>query len=351
MSADPVLRALGTCPGPVASVYLQTPGDEVPAAQHAAARWRALRADLLEQGAPEPVLLAIDPLVADAHLDGRGLAVVAGDDGLRHVEHLPEEPPDNHAWWEPLPALLPLIERRQSEPPYVLVLTDRRGADIDASGHGEETVEPADDAPIRKVAAGGWSQRRYQQRAENTWETHAREIAEHVRDVADDVRAEIILVGGDVRAVQLLVAHLPDRLHPLLAEIPGGRAADGSEDETAAAIRRWVRTAAARRVVAALEEFREEIGQRDRAVEGVGPTRRALTVGQVATLLVHDDWLDDRCVPLDDDDHSPVRVIDVAIRDALLTDADTVVVPRHGGPRDGIGALLRWPADATTSLR
>ena len=31
--------------------------------------------------------------------------------------------------------------------------------------------------PITKIAAGGWSQRRYQQRAENTWEDNARDVA------------------------------------------------------------------------------------------------------------------------------------------------------------------------------
>ena len=36
------------------------------------------------------------------------------------------------------------------------------------------------------------------------------------------------------------------------------------------------------------------------------------------------------------------RLVDVAIRCALRSDAEVHFVPRHGGPAEGIGAILRW---------
>ncbi len=36
------------------------------------------------------------------------------------------------------------------------------------------------------------------------------------------------------------------------------------------------------------------------------------------------------------------RLVDVAVRAALLTGAAVRTVPRHGAPREQIGALLRW---------
>jgi peptide subunit release factor 1 (eRF1) len=247
-----------------------------------------------------------------------------------------------------------------------VVVTDRRGADLTiVRRHGrplELAVDPDDDLPLRKVAPGGWSQRRYQQRAENTWETHARQIAEQVQHASDEVGAEVILVGGDVRAVELLEAHLPERLSRLVEEIPGGRSPDGSEQLVEEAVHRWEKTAAARTTAALLERFREERGQEDRAVDGTDATFSALRRGQVQVLLAHDDWNDDRRAWYGADpemvatsepelrdlgvaDPRSGRLVDVALRAALGTGAGVWIVPSAGGPRDGIGAVLRWPLE------
>jgi hypothetical protein len=36
------------------------------------------------------------------------------------------------------------------------------------------------------------------------------------------------------------------------------------------------------------------------------------------------------------------RLVDVAIRAAIGTGAGVWIVPRSGGPTDGVGAVLRW---------
>lgn len=348
--------------GPVASVYLQTlDGDEVPG-RGASLRWQAARSELEAQGTPTNVLAHLDAAVPEAVSPQRGFGAIADERGILHVEYEGEPPSMELARWDTLPVLAPLVRWRQDSPPYVLVLTDRRGADVTAVAIGgdrdHETVEPESERPLTKVAPGGWSQRRYQQRAENTWESNAGAVAEVVARAADDVGAEVIVVGGDVRAVELLEESLPDRLLERVEAISGGRA-PGGDNGVHEATGRWVATAAARSTVELLEKFREEIGQADRAVEGVEPTLHALNEGRVEVLLFNDDPAHtDRALfgseptPVTTDaaildalgvtERRDGRVVDAAIRAALHTGAGVWVVPRAGGPAGGLGGILRW---------
>jgi hypothetical protein len=360
---SPELRTLAETSGLVATVYLTTRGDVENAADVSDQRWRVLRSQLLEQGADEATLDRVDPLIASAHEHGPCLAVIASAQGLLHVEHGSEAPPGDFGCWDALPVLGLLIQWRQSSPPYVVVVTDRRGADITVVGRRTtpvtHTVEGGDDLPIRKVAPGGWSQHRYQQRAENTWESHARQIADDVQRASGEVNADIIVVAGDVRAVELLEKHLPEHLVQQIEEIPGGRSSETSDERIHDATQRWVMTAVARETVALLEKFREQRGQHDRAADGADATLRALSQGQVEVLLVHDDWHDTRRawfgsaqlpVAIDQatlknlgvSDAVSGRLVDVAIQAALRTGASVWTVPHAGGPTDGIGAILRW---------
>src|SRR5205823_9479604 len=93
-------------------------------------RWKALRQTLAEQGAPRQALEHVDPLVGSAYLHGECLAAFASGDGLVHVEYGPEPPACDFGSWDGAPVLGPLVGWRQSSPPSVMVLTDRRGADI-----------------------------------------------------------------------------------------------------------------------------------------------------------------------------------------------------------------------------
>jgi peptide subunit release factor 1 (eRF1) len=359
------VRALAEQPGPMVSVYLNTPGDLDHAAQFADLHWHDLRRELASRGADPEALEHVTPVVGPAHELGPALAAFATAGGLLHVEHGPEPLPGDVGRWDRLPVLGPLLRWRQDSVPYVVVLTDRRGADIAAFGVGpaEEHVDvdpdPDDSEPIRKIKPGGWRQRKIQQRAERTWESHAHEVADAVRGVSDDIGAQVIVVGGDVRAVELLEAHLPDRLLLRLHEISGGRAPGVDTERMQSEVRRWVRDAAARTTVAALEKFREESGQDDRAADGVDATLAALSESRVDVLLVHDDPDDERRAWSGPDptpvvatpelleglgitEAEPGRLVDVAIRAALGTGAGVRLVPKAGGPSDGLGAILRW---------
>lgn len=358
----PELAELVQGTGPFATVYLTTESEIDNAAQRSEQRWKTLRGQLADVGIVEEILAEIDPLVPDAHLEGNCLAVVADLQGVRHVEHLAEAPPQDTCTLGPVPSLVPLIEDRQTRIPHVVVLADRTGADIALVRRGQPDVErevQGDDHPIRKPSAGGWSMRRFQQRAENTWEQNAEEVAKDVTMLVERANARLVLLGGDVRAVQLLQESLPPSVTEIMEIIDGSRSEDGSRDFVHSEIAAFVRTVTGRDTTTLLEKFREESGQDDRAADGPARTLEALSAAQVDVLLVHPQPDDDRtawCGP----DPIPVTttaedltglgigepveapLVDVCIRAALGTGAGVRIIPGAKGPRDGVGAILRW---------
>jgi hypothetical protein len=349
--------------GPFVSIYMATEGDIEQAAELVALRWKNLRGDLREEDVPEATLAAIDPLVEGSHAAGATLAVIAAVDGVRYSNSLPAPPPrDAVVRHGALPDVLPLLAAAQSAVPHVAVLTDRTGADIAArfvdGGARSEHVEGRDSPYIHKPQAGGWSQPRYHHRAEALWESNAGEVADALTRLVDQVRPRFVAAAGDVRAVQLLREQAPKRVRELLRVVGGEY---HSLDAVFAAADRLVAETVQADTAGMLAGERAQPG---RAVEGAAATLEALARGQVATLLLAGPWLDDRRAawfgpaPTDvagDRDAlaalgvaTPVegRLVDVAVRAALGTGAKVRVVEpdRPDGPRDGIGALLRFAA-------
>ncbi|CAA9251096.1 MAG: hypothetical protein AVDCRST_MAG76-2275 [uncultured Acidimicrobiales bacterium] len=347
-------------PGPFATVLLCTQSDIENASQRSEQRWKPLRAELLDQGAPDEVVAAVDPLVAEAHLYGEGLAVVVPASGGAHVEHLPEAPDRDVVRWGTLPLLAPLLASHQRSIAHVVVLIDRLGADlhgVSREGADLEVAVKGDDHPIQRSKPGGWSQRRYQERVQSTWDQNAGEVADAVVRLVERLDAHIVLVAGDVRAVQLLRQRLPDHVACMLREVDGSRATDGSEAITEAEVRTWLATAVADDTRRLLEKLREEGGQHDRAADGLEATMAALSEARAAALLVPTEldgpglWFGADTVPvaasrqalidLGGDEPQEGPAVDVLIRAALGTGAAVRIIPAGALP-DQVGAILRW---------
>jgi hypothetical protein len=352
--------------GPFLTIHLTTRSDIENAAERVEQRWRTLRGDLGDRGVPEEALAHLDPAIEEAHLRSDGLVAVATVDGIAHVEHGPVPPgPLDEGWWEPAPRLRKVIEWRQEAPPYVVVLADRRGADLYAFLHGPEEhadVEREVDTdlfPLRKVGPGGWSQRRFQDRAENNWEENAENVTEAAAHLARRVHARLIVLAGDVRTVAMIKDDFPKELAGRIESVSGERPWEGSGGTIPDEVGDLVRSLTERETNALLERFREERGQGDLASEGVGRTVAALSSGQVAVLLFQDDPTDDRTLWIGRDPArlatseqrlSEFRVAAIGtvpageamIRAALATSAGIRIVHAGAGLADGVGALLRW---------
>ena len=231
----------------------------------------------------------------------------------------------------PVPRLAPLLEARQRIVPHVVVETDLAGADLVAFDGGSmiasEQVD-GDTEHIHRGHPGGWSQRRFQQRAENTWEDNATDVADATTRLVDQVGARLVLVAGPTRAQSMVATLLEDRLR-----IPVQRLHAGDVDGIAAEVVRYVADIVATDTTEMLRTLDEQIERRATTVDEV---EAALEAGRVETLLVHDD---SSAAPSTDD---PADVVDCCIADALLTDADIRVVPDVAVLDHGVAALLRW---------
>jgi hypothetical protein len=372
------LHELASSQGPFLTVLLVTESDIENAAQRSEQRWKTLRRDLEDRGVPDEVLGAVDPLIADAHSLGDGLFVVANGSGVRHVEHGPTPAPVDRAWWEPLPRLRTMFGWRQASIPFVVALADRTGADLYGFRHGPEDRPDVEreveghDYPIRKVGPGGWSQRRYQDRAENTWEENAENVGQAVAKLAARVGARLVLLAGDVRAVTLIRESWPAGFDLPAEVVPGQRPWEGSGPMIPDEAREVLDRFAARETDAIVERFGEEKGQSDLAAEGAQATIAALAAAQVAVLMLPDtpepNDVEDQDEPTawigadpmqiagtrqDLEDLGIVSVaevprIDAMIRSAIATAAAIRLVPAETGLADGVGALLRWATAAAS---
>jgi hypothetical protein len=347
---------------PVASVYLGLAAADpvADAEEDLLLRWRAIESRLAAQGADQPTIDAIGTVVARAVPDQGELAVFAAGGRTLLAQPIPGAAPFDRARFGTPADVVPLLAWLQRHPPYVLVVTDRTGADVTvAPGGGAPattwTVVGPDDE-IERNSPGGWSQPRYQRRAEDSWQHNAAAVAESVTRALRDVRAGLLMVAGDVRAVQLLRDHLPSavRRQLVLRRLPGGRGDDGSHAARPAAIAAAVGEYVANRAWMALDRFTER-GPRG-AVHGAAGTLAALTAGRVDTLFVstHVDrertaWFGPNLlgaasqadVPVDG--AGPVlagRLVDVAVRAALLTDAEVWIVDKP--LPEGFGATCRF---------
>jgi hypothetical protein len=350
---------------PVACVYLGlVPRDPtVDTTEDLGLRWRSIEARLSRQGADKPTMDAIGRLIAATPVYPAELAVIAAGGRIRLTQLIPGAVAVDRARFAAPADVVPLLSWLQGHPPYVVVVTDRTGAEVTAQPGGGVpastwTVVGPDDE-IERNAPGGWSQPRYQRRAEDSWQHNAATVAEAVARAVRDLHAGLLLVAGDIRAVQLLREHLPSGIRPALTlrPLPGGRGQDGSAAARRAAIVDELDMYVAEQTAAALDRFAE----RDPAttVEGSAATLAALAEGRVGTLLIADDaddarvaWFGPRLLCAEREPEMPAengdwtasgRLIDVAVRAALLTDAEVRVVdPATGRLDDGIGALCRF---------
>jgi hypothetical protein len=356
------LAELARSAGPFLSVYLNTERDVEKASHRSQTRWKTVRSDLEDQGVSRALLDEIDLIVPDAHLEGDCLAVIGGSEQILHVEHGPAVSPNDEATWDRLPRLLPIIRWRQSDPPYAVVLTDRTGADLFGFRRGSpdlQTEVEGEHDELRKVGPGGWSQRRFQQRAEDSWEQNAEKVAAAVERLVVQVQPVFVAVAGDVRAVQLLRDSLPNEVGELIHVIEGERPWDGKGDPIPDEARELVETHVREATEGLLARFEEERGQKDQACEGAAATARGLARAQVAVLFVADQTEDDRTLwfgpdpallaaadqelkelGVDSPEEGPAR--DVLVRAALGTGAGVRVLDGPDVIDDGVGALLRW---------
>jgi hypothetical protein len=195
----------------------------------------------------------------------------------------------------PVPSLRQLARAADDYPPYAIIAADQRdaflwlmegqtwdrGIQLEASGYP------------RKQQQGGWSQRRYQNRADERVEAFARTIAEETRRAFEEVNAPVRYTYLIVSANEQLFTLINAELHQTIQERVLGQITlpiEANIAEVTAAAEPLVEEAERKREMEAVQAVRDGVGAGGRGVAGAVDTITALETGQVMTLVMNDDF-------------------------------------------------------------
>lgn len=335
----------------LATVYLPSPSAIEDAEHRLDIRKKNVLADLERAGANSQILDhlrgALDGLDHDA---GPAHTFVIGDEGVVFSREMDRPITRSAVSLASTPQLLPLLAATQVDRRHLAVLLDRSGADVmerDGVGAALDQLEiEGSGVRLHRSAPGGWSQKRFQQTAENNWENNAREVVEQIVEAYPDT--DLLICGGDVRAVGFFKDHLPARIE--CHEVDGSRHADADAFLDEADV--TLRTLAASHIVELLDRWQTASSARNGST-GVDALDH-LAHGRVEHLLVVDDSdEDDRPTSwFDFSDHTHHReateaaveapITDAAITLALATGAQVTVIPKHPAVEGGVAAMLRY---------
>jgi hypothetical protein len=357
------LRPAADLFGDVVTAYVDVGRASETGAQAVETRINNLARDLGSAGIDETTVSALtERLGRPTGHGGDASRVAVARDGKVVLDLVVGDGVTDHHHAGPVAHLLRLGRALADAVSYVLVRVDHVGADItvsDTLGLDErEIVSEGDHDVLHKVPGGGWSHRRFQSRAEDSWDRNADTVAKDLDGLVREVDPDVVLLTGDPRGIarirESVAGHVTDRLEVLEH---GSRAEGASDDrldeEVAAAVQRC-RTAR-------IDEVLDRLGPADAPTAvGVAETLEALRRGEVETLVLLQGALEDRqayagpdplllatdpgdLTALGVDDPAPDRLEELMFRAALAQDAG--LLPLHapvGALPDGVGAVLRF---------
>jgi hypothetical protein len=354
------LQDVYTHTGPFVTVHMDVSRNTEDARQQIDARWTSARHELERAGVDPKLVEQIGERLHEADdIPGEvRRTIVAADGEILFDDVLAGSTP----WPElvtvgELPDLSGWLHQADGQLPFLLVVADREGADLDfyralaRSGSDHSEVEGTE-LHIHKYQGGGWAHRRFQQRSENAWESNAREVSDEIRSLVKRHRPRVVVLAGDERARTLIADELAT-LQTDVEQVSGGGRADGSSDKAL-----WTDV---RRVLAHIEatdeqqltaRLEEKWGQGSGAVLGVDDVLRAFVEGKVETVIV--DLQKARDLDVDPTrfpglglpgaaaEQKHLRADQVLVAAAALTDAAVAVLPAEQTKGGGVAAMLRW---------
>jgi peptide subunit release factor 1 (eRF1) len=229
----------------------------------------------------------------DGELDAsaHGATIVAG--GIDHVFEpvaLGVSVP-NQISTGPTPALSTLAHVVEEQPTFAVLVAQQKEAVLTILAQERPTSEvdvEGTDYP-RKQQQGGWSQRRYQARADERIAAFARAVAEETRKTLDRAKISMLVVSGD----EVIMPELTDAFHQSVQErIIGTIHVDPHADEieVIAQASQIVWETERKREQEAVEAVRDGTASGGRGVAGADDVLTALQAGQVMNLVMNDDF-------------------------------------------------------------
>lgn len=295
------LKPLVGHPGPFATVYLDATRSAEAGDRDVANRWRSVRRTLHKQGAPDAVLSDLDEAVSrPTWVPGpHGRVLIADADGVL-VDRVLREPPAVMAGvWHQVPSLLQAARSADQTVEALCVAVDRQGADffaVGADGHpsGESENFEAPHDEVSKSSSTSTKRSTIESRVEDSWRRNAEAVASEIDRRVLAGRPELVLVTGDVRAVNLVRGALGQDASRLTVEVPGGGRGSGVRQDTfAAGAAEAIEAYRDRRRERVLADLREGLGREAGAVTSVDDVVEMLSRGQVKHLVLSERIADD----------------------------------------------------------
>jgi peptide subunit release factor 1 (eRF1) len=290
-----ILAALEPSPFPVISLYLSLTANQNGRESHDQFVRKVLndRAAALPAGSPERESFDKDTERIRHYLDSekqqswQGLAIFACS-GAELFEAIPLDTPFDDHWLfvGSAPHLYPLAKLVDTYPRYVALSLDTNKARIQVfSLAAAERAEQVVSDKTRRNSKGGWSQARYQRRADNMHMNHMKEVVDALDKVVREESINQIVIAGDDQAVVKLREQLPQELADKIVDIVKlqRNAQDASFLETTFdAIRMKDAETDAEKV----QELMDEWQGGGLGVAGPEATLRAFELGQVDELII-----------------------------------------------------------------
>ena len=198
---------------------------------------------------------------------------------------VPLEQPSMHL--AAVPQLYPLARLNDQYPRYAALLLDTNSADLYVFALGARTRhETVQSEKTRRTKMGGWSQARYQRRAENFHKQHMKEVVDLLDKVVAAEHLQHVVVACDEVAKPYLTAQLPKHLAAKVIDMVNVDVKSTGEHallaDTMNALRRNDADTDAEHVRRMIDAWRAG----GLAVAGLEATMRALEMREVEELLI-----------------------------------------------------------------
>jgi peptide subunit release factor 1 (eRF1) len=281
---------------PVLSLYLSLAADQHGRDQYDAFirkafadRQKAFKENTPERSSFDQDMERIQSYLGDdVNRSANGLALFAchGADGFFQAIQL-QAPVDEHwLFIGSVPHLYPLAKLADQYPRYAAVVLDTHQARIVVFGLGEvERKAEVNNVKTRRNSMGGWSQARYQRRAENFHLHHVKEVAETLDKIVSAENIPHIVIVGDDVVVPLVKEQLPQRLMDKLVDVVRMEK-DVPEDELLRATLEALRQKDAESDIECVEEVVGSWQANGLGTVGPEAVLNALQLGQVDELLI-----------------------------------------------------------------
>jgi peptide subunit release factor 1 (eRF1) len=220
-----------------------------------------------------------------------GVVIVAG--GADHVFEPAAlgVPVPNRITTGPTPALSTLARVVEEQSQFAVLVANQKEAALIVIAQKRPTSEldvESTDYP-HKQKQGGWSQKRYQARADERVAAFARVVAEETRKTLDRAKISMLVMSVD----EVIMPELSDAFHQTVQDrIVGTIRVDPHDNEVdvIAQATKVVEQTELKRELAAVQAVRDGTAAGGRGVAGPEYVLTALQAGQVMNLVMNDDF-------------------------------------------------------------